>query len=364
MSQYSIQPIDSDDLDQLADFLYQSIKALREEGPNGGEMRSRDTILQNLQRTFQAHHADCPDIPFGLKLSKDDNIICGSLLFFPQTYRHQQRTWRALGSGSFFVDPDARMQGFFMFRKYLATKNVDFYFGNTCNSNSIVLWQNCKGVVVPNSDVEYLILLKPAAVFEELVLRKNKPWLRPVARIGGHLAGCLTHWRRNAGLQIEPAKNHEQLAEIALTACPDQCMTADRSVAYLKWHYPTLSPSADAMTSRIYVFSDKQGHQGWFAIDTSQRGIRQQIHAARLMDVVWPREHVNIKQVLHAVTSVLDRSIDMLSVRARQGIELETKLPHAYSRHLPAPESAVLSKSDIPSEALSRIIDFAITDTV
>ncbi|HAI11925.1 MAG TPA: hypothetical protein DCM28_09490 [Phycisphaerales bacterium] len=366
MSQYKIQPIDKDDLPQLADFLHESIENFRDENPygsGGGQGRSRDTIFESLQRSFKHQTQIDPTGQFGLKLC-DDNTICGSLLFFPQIYRFQNQTYRALGSGSFFVDPNARMQGFFMFRKYLASKNYDFYFGNTCNTNSIALWKNCKGVVVPNSDIEYLIILKPAAVFEELVLRKNKPWLSPVARTAGLLAGCLTRWRRDIGLKVSTAESHQQLAQIADEVCPLDLMTADRSVDYLQWHYPDLNSQSKNNQPQVFVFSDQNGPQGWFAIDYGQRGLRQQINAARILDVVWARKQYSFKQILHVIASTLDKPTDLLSIRARPDITLDAKFPHAYQRQLPAPESAVLSKSDIGSEQLNMIVSFATVDAV
>ena len=249
-----------------------------------------------------------------------------------------------------------------MFRKYLATPGYDFYFGNTCNTNSIALWQNCKGHVVPNSDIEYLILLKPAAIFEELVLRKNKPYLKPLARLAGHLAGCFTTWRRNVDLEVTPASSHEQLAKIAETVCIDTLVTTDRSVKYLKTRYPNLTQTADKSQPQIFVIRASQKPCGWFVIDQSKRGKNQQINAARVLDVVWQRDQITLKQILKAIASSLDPSIDMISVRARPGICLDTKMPHSYQRQLPAPESAVLAKCDI--EGLAEKIDFATIDTV
>ena len=141
-------------------------------------------------------------------------------------------------------------------------------------------------------------------------------------------------------------------------------MTADRSVDYLQWHYPDLNSQSKNNQPQVFVFSDQNGPQGWFAIDYGQRGLRQQINAARILDVVWARKQYSFKQILHVIASTLDKPTDLLSIRARPDITLDAKFPHAYQRQLPAPESAVLSKSDIGSEQLNMIVSFATVDAV
>jgi hypothetical protein len=69
---------------------------------------------------------------------------------------YQLGSQRLLGraGGNFYVDASARMQGFFMLRRFLGAPGFDFYYANSCNRQSAPLWAKCGALMVPDSDVE------------------------------------------------------------------------------------------------------------------------------------------------------------------------------------------------------------------
>jgi len=111
------------------------------------------------------------------------------------------------------------------------------------------------------------------------------------------------------------------------------------------------------------VFTDNQGHQGWFALHFHRRGIHQQILAAKILDVVWPHDQIAFTDVLHVIVSVTDTNVDMLSIRGRPEMNINVALPNSYCRTLPSPESVVLSRT-MGTQQLSEMMDFATVDAV
>ena len=91
------------------------------------------------------------------------------------------RVLLGLVSGNFFVAADARMQGFLLFRKFLAVTGVDFWYATSSNQNSGPLWRQLGGSPVPGSDRELILPLEFGALAEEFARRRQ--WPRVVARL-------------------------------------------------------------------------------------------------------------------------------------------------------------------------------------
>ena len=64
------------------------------------------------------------DFPSGLCLRTGDGKLAGMILSLPRLYKLGDRDLLGMAAGHFFVDASARMQGFFMLRRYLGTRRA------------------------------------------------------------------------------------------------------------------------------------------------------------------------------------------------------------------------------------------------
>src|SRR5271166_5651364 len=169
MAGYEFKPIGADDLPKVAAFLYaQQVVTSREDWT---QARPQGDDLQWM--TCNPDYL--PEMPFGETLRAADGKIAGMILAVPRLYRLRDKTLVGLAAGDFFVDAAARMQGFFMLRRYFKLRHGDFWFANSCNRQSGPLWAKCGAILVPESDVEYLYPFKFGPLAEELSIRKQWP---------------------------------------------------------------------------------------------------------------------------------------------------------------------------------------------
>src|SRR6516165_2155178 len=82
-----------------------------------------------------------------------DGQMAGMIIAVPRLYLLGDRKLIGLAAGHFYIESAARMQGFFMLRRFFKLPNVDFYFANSCNRQSAPLWAKCGAILVPESDV-------------------------------------------------------------------------------------------------------------------------------------------------------------------------------------------------------------------
>ena len=68
-------------------------------------------------------------------------------------------------------------------------------------------------------------------------------------------------------------------------------------------------------TSGVYRFANSRGLEGWFALREKQRGRTLGIRSVVLFDMVWPRDSIEIADILKAIVEVVGRRADVLSVR-------------------------------------------------
>jgi hypothetical protein len=359
MASFEFQPIHERDLPELAVFLrVQQAEAHRTDPlhapPSGDDMR---WLLDN------------PDLQPGSSLGevlrrKPDGELAGMILAVPRAYYLGGRRQLGLAAGNFYVDSSARMQGFFMLRRFMATSGYDFLYANSCNSQSGPLWTKCGGVQVPESDVEYLFPFRLGPLVQEVVLRKS--WPKPaaaLARAAGALATPFAAPRRpKSRLKVEPCADWERLSTIAERDRDPGFLDCERGPAYLRWVYGGTSQDPSMPHYRaVHVFSDERGNEGWFALNYSARGQAHQIRAARLVDVVWPRREIALSDVLAAMIHVAAPQSDVLSIRGRPALPLPNGVPNLRRRTLPAPEAFLVGRTT-PTAQLVPVADFPFAD--
>ena len=169
MAGYEIKRLDEEGLAETAAFLREQQELTSREDqtqarPSGDDLR---WMLANPDRR--------PELPLGLTLRGTEGSLAGMILAIPRLYRLGERRLVGLAAGNFFVDASARLQGFFMLRRFLSVAGADFWYANSCNRQSGPLWAKCGAVMVPESDVEYLYPIHLGPLARELILRKSWP---------------------------------------------------------------------------------------------------------------------------------------------------------------------------------------------
>lgn len=357
MAGYTFKSITEDNLAEVAAFLFQQQEATSRED------RTQARPAGDNLRWLLANPHQSPDLPLGLMLSTTEGKMAGMILSVPRLYWLGEERLLGLAAGDFFVDSSARLQGFFLLRRFLATGGVAFWYANSCNRQSGPLWAKCGAAMVPESDVEYLLPIRHGPLAEELVLRKNWP-----AAIGtilgrlGPLADLVVGPRTSRHFKVEYCTDLDRLAAIAGRCRDPKYLQPDRSEPYLTWLYGSLPAVATSdQTKTLHTFRTAAGLEGWFAVQHDRRGHREQIRTTRLVDVVWPSDQLAFTDILPAILEVALPRSDLISIRGRVGLGLNHRVAGLRRRHLLAPEGYLVSRNPPTAELVERA-DFPFAD--
>ena len=358
MAAYHFQAIDEPDLSEVAVFLREQQEITSREDPTQARPGS-----DNLRWLLNNPHRR-EGIPLGETLRSEDGRILGMILAIPRMYRIGDKQSLGLAAGNFYVDSSARMQGFFILRRFLSIKGVDFWYANSCNRQSGPLWAKCGAGQVPESDVEYILPFRLGPIIQELSLRKG--WPLPVIRLLGLLgpAATLVSAPRlpKKRFKIDYCVDLDRLSELSERFRKPDLLQPERSRAYLDWVYGGLPTTpGDNQKLATYTFIDNAGVEGWFSLVFEPRGGLQQIRSARLVDVVWPETRMSFAEVLPAVTQAARVRSDLLSIRGRVGLGLQDRMMGLRRRTLLAPEGFLLSRSPSTSDLVPQA-DFPFAD--
>ena len=252
-----------------------------------------------------------------------------------------------------------------MLRRFLNTPGFDFVYANSCNAQSGALWAKCGGLMVPESDVEYLLPITLGPLAEEWAIRRG--WSMGLARAlrtAGAPMNLITRMRLPATrLKVDYCVDFERLAAIAERCLNPRFLQAEHSVPYLKWVYGGISSSLKLKDNEraIFRFTNPAGAEGWFSVYFSPRGRHGQIRSVRLLDVVWPDEQMSFADVLGALVAVAKSGCDLVSIRGRVGLGLRDGELGLRQRSLIAPEGFLFSKTP-PTADLIKLADLPFAD--
>src|ERR1700681_675835 len=127
MERFEIQPVLGSALPDVARFLCRwrdrdedssAQRAVREDSMSL-EKRLRWLLLENPVTTDSSH---------GFCVRDHQGLIRGITLCFSSAFLAAGQRLLGLCSGSFFVEPQARMLGFYLFKKYLRSPGYSFFF--------------------------------------------------------------------------------------------------------------------------------------------------------------------------------------------------------------------------------------------
>ncbi len=358
MAGLTFKPIHPEDLPEVAAFLHEQ-----------QEIASRDDLTQaapdnNDLTGFQKDPDLSPGMSMGETLRDSEGKIRGMILGIPRMYRLGSQRLLGRAAGNFYVDASARLQGFFMLRRFLGAPGFDFYYANSCNRQSASLGQvrrtNGPGV---GCRVSLTFQTGPACrrmgePQEMAPGGRGRPQGRRAPRHPGGRARRPKHQ-----FTLEYCVDLERLAVIADRNRDPELLQPERSVAYLKWVYGSMpkSPNTAEISGVMYRFADPAGREGWFVLRFEPRGHKHQIRSARLVDVVWPFQHLAFIDVLPAIIEVAKNRSDLLSIRGRVGLGIHDRSLGLRRRALLSPEGYVQSRT-LPTTDLVKVADFPFAD--
>ena len=307
---FEIQPLHAEALPDVAAFLGRwpglpdATQSLR---------RLRWLLLDNPLATATTDH--------GLCVRDTSGAVVGLLVAFAHAFRAGDGRLLGLCSGNYFVAPQARTLGFYLFKRHLQSSGFDLFFSTSCNAVSGELWAALGAHAVPDSDAKYVLPLNLDVVLSAfLAARASSSLVMGSARV---LARCATSiWRSvvptSSDISVDPCRDWEKLAALADRNRSRRWVTTDRSAAYLEWRYGPGSPNQAA---DICVFRDTGGNEGWFALGETVRGDRITVRGRALLDATWPRDQMEFGAVLTAIARFAERDTDAIYFRPRRGVD-------------------------------------------
>lgn len=286
-----------------------------------------------------------PKAALGACLRSSEGVIAGLILFFSSSFVWGNEKLSGLCSGSFFVDQTARMQGYFLFRRYLNEADCDFLFATTCNPSSGALWKRFGGWPVPASEFEDVLPIRFGPIARAFALSKG--WRSLAVRFSEGMGVSATPllkaqrlWSPN--VTIQPCRDWDYLAGLAEKYRNPNQLTSARSSKYLQWRYER-NPATHS--NEVYSFHEPQGSEGWFAVDTTIRGRTGQVRTLRLLDVVCAETIPAIKSVISAVVRLGTGRSDMILLTGRLMPQLKKTGYVSFRRKLDEPQCYVIASN-------------------
>jgi hypothetical protein len=349
MERFDIQPVLTSILPDVASFIWNwstnraeksSNKRRRQENRLTVERRLRWVLLENPIATDFPQHGFC--------IRDSSGLIRGLLLSFPAAVLAADQRLLGLCSGSFFVEPQVRPLGFYLFKRYLASSAYSFFFATSCNENSGPVWTAVGAYADPNSETEYILPLRLDVTFPALLTsRTSRPVAARMARVIGSCANLLQLLTKNsAKLTIQPCRDWDKLSELFRRHRSAHVVTTDRSAAFLQWRYAQNSPH---QAVDIFLFRDKRGNEGWFSLGVVVRGRQGQIRGHVLLDAIWPKDKMSFKDIFPSILDVTPVNSDAIYFRPRPDINYRHCSPWIFRRKLRGPQIFVhMAKGSAP----------------
>lgn len=322
---YQIRPVRPDDLGDVAGFLHRWWDAEGGERPADSQVRKDRGSIETCLRWLLLENPANPDSHLhGNCLRDDSGTIRGVLLHFPGKFVLGEQTIPGLCSGSFFVDPEVRTGGFYLFRRYLGAEGYSFFFSNTCNAHSSALWEKSGAHAAPDSGREFIIPIRSEVVLRAFLERRwngrsRSTSVTTMAKLLGACANAIPKFAgRSKTLRVEVCGDWEKLSALARRHRPPELLTSERSPAFIAWRYGPGSPNHGA---ELCLFRDTRGNEGWFALGNRMLGPRGQIAACIVLDAVWPRQAMTFGEILPAIFHHACSRADAIYLLPRPGVD-------------------------------------------
>jgi hypothetical protein len=344
MERFEIQPVLGSSLAEVAKFIHNwHGERDRDLSIERTDRQDAETIEGHLRWLLIENPLAAADSQHGFSVCNGSGAMVGLILSFPGAFLAADQRLLGLCSGSFFVQPRARMQGFYLFKRYLSSFGYDFFFGTTCNANSGALWKKLGGCAVPNSETEYVLPLNLEVIFPAFLASKTSSELAlEIARMLGRCTNPVLRLltRKSVALSVEPCRDWEKLSELFRRHRSTCWITTDRSAAFLQWRYRQNSNRP----STIWLLRDKRGNEGWLSLGSIIRGRQGQIQGRVLLDAVWPREKMCFRDILSSVLQLVGCQADAIFFQPRPALDFAECSRWIIPRPLEGPQAFAMGR--------------------
>jgi hypothetical protein len=267
----------------------------------------------------------------------------------------------ALCSASFYVNAEARTNGFFILKRYLNCPSYDFFFATTCGTDSGALWSKLRGRPIPGSGCSVVLPNRVESLLESFA--ENRDFhgaLIALLRVGGKIGSAFVRStrRHSAGFRVAPCRDWEKLFALTKTNGNPDRITNERSAKFLEWRYGRESAGA---RKEIYTFCDRQGHEGWFAIAFGRLGERKPFPASEVLDFVWPANAMPFCELVSIFVAATSETSDALYIRQRPGMQFRGLRQFGIRLNLPTPRCYVAAAKGQPTPD-PALFDFVAAD--
>jgi hypothetical protein len=365
LDDFRIGQITESDLEAVAAFL-DSATSWRQDASEfaSAEMTPPPSLSERLG-TLRWRLLDNPARTLGDALGQalrgGDGDLAGVNLAFPGWFVRGDRRLRGLGSGNFYVVPRARMHGFFLFRRFLKTSGVDFFFATTCNSASAPLWEQLGGRPVPGARETCSVVLWAAPIAEEYLLRMRAPGAAAtMARAAGRLiTPALALIRRGPKLSFRPCDDWDRLAALATLNRDPAVLCADRTADFLRWRHER-SPGSGR--NEVLAFDDSAGRAGWVVVrPLPDSGTRGQIRNMTVLDACCPGDGFDPADLVRALARRYSDRVDQLYLSHDLASRSRLGPPLLWRRSPAVPTSYLISRNE-GKRSLADAADFSLAD--
>jgi len=317
---FEIRAVRDVDLMDVAEFLHRWHQNREDLASSRAVPRTSTSIEQCLRWLLVENPVQDGAPHYGFYARDDSGVIRGLTLNFPNAFVVADRRVVGLCSGSFYVEPQVRTAGFYLFKRYLDSTGHSFYFATTCNAKSSAIWQKLGGAAVPSSEMEYILPFRFDIMLPVFLARKSGNTVaNRMARALGESANLLSRFlpRRSAALAVERCRDWDKLSDLSRSHMLPGLITNERSAPFLQWRYGSTSPNHLA---DICVFRDSRGCEGWFALGERMLGRDGHVRAGVVLDVMWPRTSMDFREVLRAIVQRASEWADAVFFPPRPGI--------------------------------------------
>jgi hypothetical protein len=290
--------------------------------------RTLDDVERHLEWFILGNPAWPPHSPIGCGLRAADGSVAGCLLYCPQKFRDQTAELLLLGGSLFYVDSAYLGSGGLVFLKYAELAKQWPLFCNSANEPASRLWKSFGAIAIPDSDHEFLGVVKSSGILEEALSRHlDQRWLsKTLATSLSPLFDSLRRLRLGSykSADLFALSSPEQVTELPI---PDSTsvLTGARGLDFVRWRYF----SGPDRTLGVYSFRGA-GSSAPLLVTVNQRirGYREQIRALNVLDI-FPRP--SREELLLVVSALLQKyraQVDVLVLRNMAG-EMAPQLRHA-----------------------------------
>jgi hypothetical protein len=290
--------------------------------PAGLEQRLAGRLFENP--------AGRDEVERGHLLMTDTGGVAGASLAIPHRFVAGSRELFGLCSSAMYVDTQARLQGFLMFRRFLTQPGVDFWFATTCNDVSARLWERSEGVPVESSRRELILPLRPAAVARAFAPGAAQPLAVAAAAMAAPVLR-LVRANISRSVTLQPAGDWQQLAALAERHRDMSTVTTARTAPYLRWRYGS-GPEAPAR--RVWLATDGTGREGWISAATFARSTAPGLRSWMVLDYAWP-PGADLAPLLLSATAALEADADLVALRGDAADAVRSSLPIGLRRTFP-----------------------------